>query len=380
MLARLFGEPAIAGKRFSSIDGLRGYLAFGVFLHHAVIWYFFLHTSKWQVPSSHLYTHLGQSSVALFFMITGFLFWSKLIDGRARAIDWRRLYVSRVFRLTPLYLFAILAVLFLVMAASGFNLNEPLRPLLRKTAEWLAFTIPGNPDLNGFRKTFVVIAGVTWSLPYEWLFYAALPLGALVLGTMPPKRWLIFSLVVLSLVAIAMPAIEPIYLATFGGGIAAAFCARSENMRARFSGKVGAILAIVCFGATVIIFPRADNLPSVLLLSMGFIAIACGNTLFGVLALPASRLLGEIGYSLYLLHGILLFATFQFGFGMDAASTISASKYWLLILGIVPVLVTMGYITFRMIESPGINAGSYVHRWLTKRLPTAYTSEYKESV
>lgn len=85
-LVKQFGSPPSLG-RYASIDGLRGYLAFFVFLHHSCIWYFFLRTGQWQAPPSNLYNHFGQSSVALFFMITGFLFFSKLIDGRTRSID-----------------------------------------------------------------------------------------------------------------------------------------------------------------------------------------------------------------------------------------------------------------------------------------------------
>ena len=29
--------------RYETIDGLRGFLALGVFIHHAYIWYFFIH-------------------------------------------------------------------------------------------------------------------------------------------------------------------------------------------------------------------------------------------------------------------------------------------------------------------------------------------------
>ncbi|MBY9589867.1 acyltransferase family protein [Pseudomonas aeruginosa] len=69
-------------SRFSTIDGLRGYLAFFVFLHHAAIWYYFLRSGAWQVPPSNLYTHFGQTSVSLFFMITGFLFTHKLLQSK----------------------------------------------------------------------------------------------------------------------------------------------------------------------------------------------------------------------------------------------------------------------------------------------------------
>lgn len=39
VLVKKFGPPDEQG-RFLAIDGLRGYLAFCVFLHHSMIWYF----------------------------------------------------------------------------------------------------------------------------------------------------------------------------------------------------------------------------------------------------------------------------------------------------------------------------------------------------
>ena len=55
-------------NRVSAIDGLRGYLGFAVFLHHGAIWFYYLRSGEWALPPSWLYTHLGQSGVALFFM------------------------------------------------------------------------------------------------------------------------------------------------------------------------------------------------------------------------------------------------------------------------------------------------------------------------
>ena len=43
--------------RFISIDGLRGYLALGVFIHHAAVWYFYLKKGVWEPPPSNFYTH-----------------------------------------------------------------------------------------------------------------------------------------------------------------------------------------------------------------------------------------------------------------------------------------------------------------------------------
>src|ERR1700676_3751492 len=87
IIARRYGVP-IAEGRFASIDGLRGYLALFVYLSHGCLWYFYLRNGRWDVPPSRLYTHMGSSSVAIFFMITGFLIFSKLIEAQNGNIDW----------------------------------------------------------------------------------------------------------------------------------------------------------------------------------------------------------------------------------------------------------------------------------------------------
>src|ERR1700761_6804237 len=74
--------------RFAAIDGLRGYLAIFVFLHHSSIWYYFHSIHEWSHLPSSLFNHLGSTSVALFFMITAFLFFSRLIDARGSDFDW----------------------------------------------------------------------------------------------------------------------------------------------------------------------------------------------------------------------------------------------------------------------------------------------------
>ena len=52
-----------------------------------------------------------------------------------------------------------------------------------------------------------------------------------------------------------------------------------------------------------------------LLLTVVFCIVAAGNDLCGLLNRPVSRKLGEMAYSVYLLHGLLLYATFNFVLG-----------------------------------------------------------------
>lgn len=156
-------RQASLAHRYSSLDGLRGYLALAVFLSHSSIWYFYLHSGVWDVPPSTVYTQLGQSSVTLFFMITGLLFWSKLLNGRLEPIDWTRLYLSRVLRLGPLYLVAAACVILVAFCRTGFELEEPPSVVVGQVATWLMFTIPGISPVNGFAET-VPIAGAVWTL------------------------------------------------------------------------------------------------------------------------------------------------------------------------------------------------------------------------
>jgi peptidoglycan/LPS O-acetylase OafA/YrhL len=366
LLTKQFGAPPDQG-RYSSIDGLRGYLAFFVFLHHACVWYFYLRTGQWKVPPSNLYTNFGQGSVAVFFMITGFLFFSKLINGRKKDIDWGKLFISRFLRLVPLYLFAMLLLFLVVAYVSHGILNESLPRILAGAAKWLSFTILGEPNLNGINYTSTIVAGVTWSLPYEWVFYFSLPVLALTVGVMPPFRYVALGMAsIVSAVIWWHPQIYP--LLAFFGGIIASFLVRLELFR-RFSiRRVSSFISLACIAIAFTAYPSAYGIAPLLLLSVAFALIASGNSLFGSLTSPVSRTLGEMAYSIYLLQGVTLFVTFNFIVGLPESRALSPITHWLLIVGITPVLVLACFVTFRLIEHPAMRSATTVTDWLRSRL------------
>jgi peptidoglycan/LPS O-acetylase OafA/YrhL len=361
ILAKKFGKPPALG-RFSSIDGLRGFLAFFVFLCHSCIWYFYLRTGKWEVPPSNLYTHFGQSSVALFFMITGFLFFSKLIDGRTKKIDWGKLFVSRFLRLVPLYLFAICLVFLLVFILSNWSLNESIPKLLMGMVRWLAFTVSSAPNLNGVENTWIIVAGVTWSLPYEWLYYFALPLLALTVGVLPPSAYIGLSVVC---VAFLLTWVQPsIHYLSFIGGIATAFLVRWDLVRRFAVGNISSFIALACLAVTISFFPSANGVVPILLLTVFFVLVASGNSLFGFLLSPASRTLGDFAYGIYLIHGIALFVTFNFVLGLPQSRALSAIQHWSVVVGITPVLIFICFLTYKFIEHPAMQKATSVTTWL----------------
>lgn len=371
LLTKQFGAPPEQG-RYAAIDGLRGYLAFFVFLHHSCIWYYYLRTGQWQVPNSNLYTHFGQSSVLVFFMITGFLFFSKLIDGRTKSIDWGRLFISRFLRLVPLYLFAMLLLFIIVAYLSGGILHETLPALIGNILLWLGFTIFGAPDLNGFPFT-LIIAGVTWSLPYEWLFYFSLPLLALIVGVMPPIPYLALGAACVAVIMTWNPQFHPYVqmtapLLSFVGGISAALLVRWELFRQFAAQWFSSLIVLGCLVWVVAAYPSVNGPIPLLLLSVAFALVACGNNMFGTLTSPVSRTLGEMAYSLYLLHGILLFVVFSFILGKPQARELTPEFHWLWVAGVTPVLVLICFATFRFIESPAMQSTTSFTAWLRARL------------
>ena len=336
--------------RFASIDGLRGFLAFFVFLHHSCIWYFYLRTGNWVVPPSNLYTHFGESSVTLFFMVTGFLFFSKLIDARAKKIDWLRLFVSRLLRLVPLYVFVMAVLFLLVSILSNSSLNESIPKLLFGMLRWLGFTMFGSPDLNGIEHTRIIVAGVTWSLPFEWIFYFSLPLLGLTVGVLPPLAYII-----LSAFSVAFVVTHPsTHYLSFFGGVLAAFLVKLGFVRRFAVGRLSSFFALSCLFIAVAFFSSGYGCLPLFLLTLFFVLVASGNSLFGCLVSPASRMLGEFAYGIYLIHGVALFVTFNFVLGLTQSRALSAIQHWSVVVGITPVLIFICFMTYKFIEYPAM--------------------------
>ncbi len=370
LLSRIY-KPIAGADRFLSIDGLRGYLALFVFLHHSCVWYFYLRSGRWETPPSQLYVHFGQSSVALFFMITSFLFYSKLINGRHRSFDWERLYVARVLRLTPLYLFAIALMLFMVMLMSAGALHDSPGKVASDVLRWLTFTIFGHPDINGLKIPEIALAKVVWTLPYEWLFYLALPLFALTVGIRPAWPYLLLGL--LAVAGAFTRRFEPIILLTFAGGIIAAVLVRYRWFLEFATSATAAMLAIVSLGTAIALFPSAYGFAPIVLLAVFFCLVAAGNDLFGLLTRPAARKLGEMAYSVYLLHGLVLYVTFNHIVGAAKSRMLSPMAHWAIVIGIVPALLLICQATFAAIEYPCMQETRNVTHWLRSRLPQRWS-------
>lgn len=350
--------------RYSSIDGLRGYLAFFVFLHHSYIWYGYIHTHEWVMPDSYLYRYFGTGSVMVFFMITAFLFFGRLLDVKKNkvAVDWIHLYISRVMRISPLFLFST-ALAFIV---SGYTyhwlFNSSLQKVLKHALFTLGMGLFDAPVVDSFIENGLggpVMAGVLWTLPYEWVFYLSLPVIAFLLGLKSSKY--IFLLPLLAIWYLFRHDLSLIKAYPFLGGFLAAILVRT-NLKNFLTGWISASLTILLLAFSIINFGDLNEFFPLAVLTCFFCVVASGNTFFGLLTLRVSRLLGEISYSIYLLHGIILFILVRLVLGDSVATALSMNAFWLCILICVPILILFCYLTFSILEKPCIKLGTILSR------------------
>lgn len=356
-------DPAPSpGARLMTIDGLRGFLALAVFFHHGAIYHNFLGDGRWQQNGSHFYRMLGPVGVALFFMITGFLFWGKIID-RGGMPDWVRLYIGRVFRIGPLYLAAVAAMLIIIVLTTGHIVSGP--SLASQLAIWSALGIPvDQPDINGYVGTKLILAGVTWSLHYEWLFYAAL-VGFAVFAR---RGWTHLPFAVAGLVVSAVivhfrmaggliPG-EPYLAALFFFGMVCASL-HANGIYPAVADRWTSLLAAELLVLTLSDLPGANGLPGLATLGGFFYLIASGTSLFGVLTTRPARRIGEISYGIYLLQGLALMVVFRPP-AFARLALAAPELHWLLLLVAMVLLIAVATAAHVLIEYPGIRLGRRV--------------------
>lgn len=303
LLFKLYPVKFDFDKRKSTIDGLRGFLAVFVFIHHFIVWYFYISKGRWDIFDSNIYRSLGHTSVTIFFMITGYLFFNKIKNNKD--INWVKLYKSRVKRIVPLYFFVILVVLSVVAVKTDFQLKVNLAELSTQVMQWVMFTFPSAPNINNYGATSFIVAGVTWSLVYEWFFYFSLPLISFFLGGKVKIRYIAISIALVFIFIYSDQ--HKVHVLSFLMGCMASFNIRSEKLLTFIKGR-NAGMAIILFIALPAAFISETQSPAVILISgLAFLGIAKGNNLFGLLSSRFSKMLGEISYSIYLVHGIVLF-------------------------------------------------------------------------
>ena len=358
-------EVSPAHAKTLSLDGLRGILASSVFFHHATISYFFFRTGRWDRPASNFYGQLGPSAVTMFFFISGFLFWQKMLRDPA-SVSVRRLLPNRARRILPAYLLAILILYIVVAFLSDFHLRESAGEVLKELVSWLLAGFPylGGPFTNLFNPVYMT-GGIFWTLQMEWLFYFLLPLltwfrpirkfflpvliamgASFVIPRLPVTGFYRTSL------ADTMHTFTHLFWAGFAFGMFAAYGKRGERvdriLTSPWMTPVAILLLVVQFGYV----PAGYNDLEPWLLAPIFFMIIAGNSFHGLLSSRAFRALGTVSFSMYVLHGLLLHLLLMLLEHFRPIDTIDPLPYWLCILVFGLVITLCATISFRFVEKP----------------------------
>jgi len=356
---RCVSNASQAAARYQTIDGLRGFLALAVFIFHVVITHGYLTTGLWAPPERPAYALLGPIGVSLFFMITGFLFWEKLLVERGRP-QWIALYRGRLFRIAPLYIAAVIVMLLLVLIKTDFRLQVPIGDLLSTCLQWLAVGVFNfQPDVNGYPARHL-LAGVTWTISYEWAFYASLPCAAIFARSRLHLLWTVGALLCCLLGKVFLQSVVLGFAALFLCGMTTASFVHMQ-WKPRISDGSASIAALGCVLAIFVlaelgIVTNGYGSIATLLLALFFYLICSGASLFTLLTTVAARRLGNISYSLYLLQGLVLTVFFTADPIRDFALA-NALNYWSTAVLCTAVLIVTASCAYFLIELPGIRLG-----------------------
>ncbi len=317
---RVFKSEVSTKYRYEYLDSLRGVAALLVFIHHSIYVFnfhnmgtyshkgIFTHSSQFMTS---LYANFGAGSVMIFFMITGFLFFDKLLraDGPD---DYRVFYIKRIRRLLPLML---ACLLFAVVVASIFgigNLNARPADILKIIITWLSFGFFPLADISKSVPGWVMTAGVFWTLAIEWKFYVLVPFLSAV--TKSSSKALLFiltsALVIFSLYELSLiekKSMNIIFCFLFGF-LSAVLVSEIKSDRVKIALK-SPILALAAIAILMNFISRTSNpytIKIVVSLFLVFILVVNGNSLFGLFKIKPIILAGKASYSIYVLHALVL--------------------------------------------------------------------------
>jgi len=357
------------GARLVSLDGLRGWAAVAVVLHHV------LEVAKpslldagsgpgsawWWINETPLkLLSAGPEAVVVFFVLSGLVVALPAFRSAA-PYSWAAFLASRVVRI-------LLPVWGALVLASALILLLP-RPLSRAVAGgWLAESNATTLDpaillseATLSRYSYDVV-NTLWSLRWEMVFAVLLPLYVLAARRLP--GWTAFAAggvaAALSIVGFATADGSLSYLPAFflGTLVAAnldAVRASGSALLARPAGPLLAALAVAISALLLILHwllrPVLTDATTELALTglatvgaTGLVVLAALPTGFArALAAPVSRLLGRISFSLYLVHVPLL---------ASVAFLVGQSAWPLAAVLAVPLSIAVAWLFARVVEHP----------------------------
>jgi peptidoglycan/LPS O-acetylase OafA/YrhL len=352
-----------AKSQLSSVQLARGFAALAVVAFHAGT----IQEKYFQVKMLPQFFDGGISGVDLFFVISGFVMVLTTRGRHGKPREVGKFLWNRFFRIYPtywVYFFALVPVALLfpafINASQGGQVDFVSSFFLLPTE-------------------ILPILLVAWTLTIELWFYVVF---ALILFL--PERWLIAALSVWFVVLVAINWAGPIsanpYLElptnamaiefVFGGAVALLF-RKLNRLAAAIAGIVGVAVVIVLGNPVPADLYAGPGLERPFTLGVGYALILLSITALehrfgGVGALRRFTVLGDMSYSLYLGHVLVLsllgrvWASLSGPFGTNLVAVIA---WWILTIALVLIV---GYLSYRLVERPVMALSK---RWRAKVFP-----------
>lgn len=355
------GEPR--SQHIPELQSLRGLAALVVVLSHCVyaVTLSAVGRAASEVPLN------AHAAVCCFFVLSGYVLARSLASAEASLPSIARFYVRRSFRIAPaLWVTSGLTVLYL------FALHYRLGPV--DASPWFTGLYPA----GDFRPVRVLTSAMTlngflsptyWSLFVELVGSALLPWIVMAARRSPILFWIVTSgLVVLALTkGAALHMSCGVYLASFAFGTSVLLWGRRVGELVR-SNAVALMIALVCL---VVMggfrhlgpwaFERAYHaaIPTLVESGAAMVLVALIVTRPEAFALLRWRPivgLGDVSYSLYLLHFVVLVALVKLtaGWLLTLPALAAAAALAAMVLGLALPLSVLSY---RYVELPGITLG-----------------------
>jgi peptidoglycan/LPS O-acetylase OafA/YrhL len=351
--------------KYTGIEGLRGFLAFFVFVHHYSSWYGLMHTVQWSlIEPVAILARFGKHSVFIFFMITGFLFFDKLF--RNEPINWSEFLWKRIFRLFPLYFLSILVVIFYVLLKTNFELTVSKSKLLEDSLNWIAFGFIKCPAINNDGISHLTNSGVHWTLSFEVFFYLSLPLFAAVFFKKQIPLLTAFICASLCYFFLTKRGFNTAIFKMFIYGILVAFVNfkiknTGLSIKSKWIGFAGILLFYSVFNDKF----ANENLDICALFLLFFIIVR-GNSILGVLNWKSSQILGQLSYSVYLIHGLVIYTLNTFIIPKSYILSLSKTNYMFLGIVYCSAIIFVSFLTHIYIELPGNKLITHIRNIMPK--------------
>lgn len=328
-------DRAMAGDspgKYSYLDPVRGIAALLVFIHHSIMVFnqhaygkfdfFGVFNYKSELIKK-FYFHFGQASVMMFFMITGFLFFTKLIYSD-RPLNVVYFFRSRVMRLLPAMCSCFLLYIFACYILRDDSVNSSLINLFMA---WFSFGFVELPRVSSSIPGWSLTAGVFWTLVVEWKFYILLPLLASIISG---KRSAILFLLIAALTVTYLFKMHYFssneYLNKKGATVLLCFLTGltiailnkyySIHYSKWIASPAVALCLVFIYSLTFSFTYDAYNFIVMTALGVILLAVISGNPFFGILKLKALHWAGKCSYSIYIMHALTMNVVFYFTINM----------------------------------------------------------------